>query len=64
MRIGYHYDFTFRENKWKDQGLVSRTERTEKVMDIMKSWWTLYGVQKSQSCSVCIPNKQKDKLEP
>lgn len=37
MRIGYHYNFAFRENKRKDQGLVSRTERTEKVMDIMKS---------------------------
>lgn len=38
MRIGYHYNFAFRENKWKDQGLVSRTERTEKLMDIMKSY--------------------------
>lgn len=36
MKAGYHYNFAFRKNKQEVQGLVSRTERTENLMDIMR----------------------------
>lgn len=54
MKTGYHYNFAFRMNKCEVQGLVSRTEKTEKLMDIMQR-----VSEVPKLCGIGIPNREK-----
>lgn len=54
MKTGYHYNFSFRRNKWEVQGLVSRTERTENLMDIMRR-----SSEVSKLCGIGTPSREK-----
>lgn len=59
MKTGYHYYFAFRKNKWEVQGLVIRTEKGEKLIDIMHR-----SSEVPKLCRIGIPNREKMLNEP